>query len=126
MIQIDNGFEDTSPPRAGRRPAELTVPPKTVFDARIGRAAEARSAAAVLFDQPLSGVALGGRPLVDRYAHFVNQAHPGPAAPFGWTQSRFAEDELQDQLRQKKNVQALAEVRQWFGAAENGTLSCAR
>jgi hypothetical protein len=124
MIQIDNGFEDASPPRSGRRPAELTVPPKTVFDARIGRAAEARSAAAVLFDQPRAGVVLAGRPLVDRYAHFVNQAHPGPAAPFGWTQSRFAEDELSDQLRQKKNLQALAEVRQWFAAAKSGRLSC--
>jgi hypothetical protein len=125
MIQIDNGFEDASPPRAGRRPAELTVPPKTVFDARIGRAAEARSAAAVLFDQPLAGVQLGGKPLVDRYAHFVNQAHPGPAAPFGWTQSRFAEDELAKQLRQKKNLQALDEVRQWFAAAKSGQLRCA-
>ena len=40
MIQIDNGFEDTSPPRGGRRPAELLVPLQTVFDTRIGRAAE--------------------------------------------------------------------------------------
>jgi hypothetical protein len=124
MIQVDNGFEDTAPPRGGRRPAELLIPPKTVFDARIGRAAEARNAAALLFNAPFGGITLAEAVFADRYAHFVNQAHPGPAAPLGWAQSRYSEEELRSQLRQKKNLQALSEIRQWFAAAENGDLRC--
>jgi hypothetical protein len=129
MIQIDNGFEDTSPPRGGRRPPELIVPLRTVFDTRIGRAAEARTAAAQLFTRPFPGarVAKGARRLAvtDRYAHFVNQAHPGPAAPFGWAQSRFSQRELESQLRQAKNRQALAEIRSWRTLIAADKVTCA-
>jgi Patatin-like phospholipase len=129
MIQIDNGFEDSSPPRGGRRPAELMVPLQTVFDTRIGRAAEARTAAAQLFTRPFRDARLdypGGRVAVtDRYAHFVNQAHPGPAAPFGWAQSRFSQRELEGQLSQSKNRQALSEIRAWRKLVAEGDLTCA-
>jgi hypothetical protein len=130
MIQIDNGFEDTSPPRAGRRPPELLVPLRTIFDTRIGRAAEARTAAAQLFTRPYPAatVTAGGATVTvaDRYAHFVNQAHPGPAAPFGWAQSRFSQRELESQLGQAKNRQALAEIRSWRTLIRDEALACAR
>ena len=67
----------------------------------------------------------GDLPISNRYAHFVNEAHPGPGAPFGWAQSRFSQKELVGQLRQRRNQDALAEVRGWFAAIENGTLTCA-
>ncbi len=129
MIQIDNGFEDTSPPRDGRRPPELLIPLRTVFDTRIGRAAEARTAAAQLFTRPYPAATVkdGARTVAvtDRYAHFVNQAHPGPAAPFGWAQSRFSQHELESQLGQAKNRQALAEIRSWRALIRSGALTCA-
>ncbi|MEJ7567749.1 MAG: hypothetical protein WKF41_05735 [Gaiellaceae bacterium] len=116
MIQIDNGFEDAGRPRPARRPGELTLPLTTVLESRLGRAAEARAGAALLFNQPF-----GPASQPDRYAHFVNEAHPGPAAPFGWTQSQAAEDELVSQLGRRKNRQALDEVDDWFTRA----LACA-
>jgi hypothetical protein len=116
MIQVDNGFEEAGRPRPATRPGELTLPLSTVFETRLGRAAEARAGAALLFNRPFEPTGEG-----DRYAHFVNQAHPGPAAPFGWTQSEAAEEELASQLEQRKNVQALDEVNGWFAS----TLDCA-
>jgi hypothetical protein len=116
MIQIDNGF-DSAASRPPRRPAELTVPLKTILATRIARAAEGRVGAGLEFsDRTRSS------PAVNRYAHFVNQAHPGPHAPLGWTQSRKSERELSDQLTQEKNVRAFAEVRNWL---RPGSLICA-
>ncbi len=48
MIQIDNGFDAGAAHEA--RPRELLVPSSTLSAARLGRAAEARSGAALLFD----------------------------------------------------------------------------
>ena len=62
--------------------------------------------------------------MTDRYAHFVNQAHPGPAAPFGWAQSRFSQRELEGQLWQAKNRQALAEIRSWRTLIADDKLTC--
>jgi hypothetical protein len=125
MVQIDNGFDDSSPSRAPRRPPELLAPLKTVMAARIARAAEARSAAALMFTRPFAGAQYAGKPIANRYAHFVNEAHPGPGAPFGWAQSRFSQQELVSQLRQRRNRDALAEVRGWFSAIEHGKVTCA-
>lgn len=107
----------------GRRPAEAGASSRRAYAAahncariRLGRAAEARAGAALLFNQPF-----GPASQPDRYAHFVNEAHPGPAAPFGWTQSQAAEDELVSQLGRRKNRQALDEVDDWFTRA----LACA-
>jgi hypothetical protein len=119
LIQIDNGFEDEGRPRPSRRPNELTIPLSTLFQARTGRAAQGRAAAALAYNRPYPA-SLEGTPLVDRYAHFVNQAHPGPRSPLGWVQSRASERELRDQILQKKNRQALHEVRRWL----SGTLAC--
>lgn len=124
LIQIDNGFEDSGSERNASRPKELTLPLGTVFAARIARAAQARAGAAILFNEPFPGARIRQRQLSDRYAHFVNQAHPGPRAPLGWAQSRASEDELRSQLRQAKNLDALREIRGWIAAAETGDLAC--
>ncbi|MFN8223156.1 MAG: hypothetical protein U0R50_07955 [Gaiellales bacterium] len=124
MVQIDNGFDDESPTRSPRRPAELLAPLNTVLAARIARAAEARQAAALMFTRPLPAATFGGKPVANRYAHFVNEAHPGPGAPFGWAQSRYSQKELVDQLLRRRNVQALREVRGWFDAVARGELTC--
>jgi hypothetical protein len=95
-----------------------------VFATRIARAAEARADSALVFNTLFGGARLNGHRLTDRYAHFVNQAHPGPRAPLGWAQSKASEDELREQFRQRKNLEALREVRGWVRAARNGALSC--
>lgn len=125
MVQIDNGFDDSSPPRKPRRPSQLLAPLQTVFAARIARAAEARSGAALMFTTPFAGARYKGGAVSNRYAHFVNEAHPGPGAPFGWAQSRFSQTELVSQLRQPRNRQALAEISDWFDAISDGRLTCA-
>ncbi len=124
FVQIDNGFEDAGSDPAPRRPSELTLPLQTVFATRIARAAEARADSALIFNSPFLGARIEGRLLSDRYAHFVNQAHPGPRAPLGWTQSKASEKELRDQFRQRKNLAALREVRGWVDAAATGELAC--
>jgi hypothetical protein len=124
FVQIDNGFEDAGSDLAPRRPSELTLPLSTVFATRIARAAEARADSALVFNSLFTGARLNRHRLTDRYAHFVNQAHPGPRAPLGWAQSKASEDELRDQFRQRKNLEALREVRGWVRAARNGALSC--
>jgi hypothetical protein len=113
--QIDNGF-DSAAARPSRRPAELLVPLTASFATRLARAAEGRNGAALVFDQPVAG-----SPAVNRYARFVNQAHPGPHAPLGWTQSHESERELTGQLQQDLNRRALAEVRNWL---KPGVLRC--
>jgi hypothetical protein len=105
MIQIDNGFPAAT--RAPGRPGELLVPLTTLFATRGAREAEARIGQAALF----SGV---GSLTGDRWAHFVNEAHPGPKAPLGWTQSSVSEDELVSQLGAAKNKTAFATVRDWL------------
>jgi hypothetical protein len=117
MLQIDNGFSTaaSSPPS---RPSELLVPLTTSFATRGAREAEGRVGAALQFNQRTPNSSD-----IDRYARFVNQAHPGPHAPLGWTQSHFSERELTAQLTQDANVRALAEVRNWL---RPGTLTCTR
>ena len=115
MIQIDNGFDPGAAHEA--RPKELLVPSGTLSAARLGRAAEARSGTALLFDSATATFSP-----VNRYAHFVNQVHAGPHAPLGWAQSEFSEHELESQLRQPANQQAFKEVRRWLAP---GVLSCA-
>jgi hypothetical protein len=112
MIQIDNGFA-AGVPRPPRRPGELLVPLKTLFATRGARESEARIEAALLFS--------GAKGAPDHYAHFVNEAHPGPRAPLGWTQSPVSENELVSQLTRAKNIQAFEEVKRWL---RPGGLTC--
>ena len=116
MIQIDNGFPAGSP-SPPRRPDELLAPVLTLTATRGAREAESRIGAGLEFTQPVPYTTT-----VNRYARFVNQAHPGPHAPLGWTQSNASADELTAQLTQDANVNALRLVREWLTP---GLLECA-
>lgn len=118
MIQIDNGYEGDAAAPASARPSELVAPGRTIVAARSARAAQAKAAAALLFNRSFPSA---GPRFDDRYAHFVIQTHAGPKAPLGWALSRSAREELRAQLRQPKNAEALREVRSWL----RGTLTCA-
>jgi hypothetical protein len=109
MIQIDNGFS-AGVAGAAKRTGELLVPLKTVFATRGAREAESRVGAALLFG--------GQNPR--RWAHFVNEAHPGPKAPLGWTQSKVSESELTSQLTQQRNKEAFGAVENWL----SGGITC--
>lgn len=50
---------------------------------------------------------------VERYAHVYPRAHPGSAAPLGWTLSEAARADLRREL-EESNRSELAKVRRWF------------
>jgi hypothetical protein len=110
MIQIDNGFSAGKTPGW---PGQLLAPPKTLLASRGAREAEARIGGALAFS--------GAKGAQDRWAHFVNVAHPGPKAPLGWAQSRVSEDELTQQLTQDQNRTEFARVARWL---RPGGLTC--
>jgi hypothetical protein len=120
MIQIDNGYEGDAAASATARPSELVAPGRTIVAARGARAAQAKAAAALLFNRAFPSA---GPAFEDRYAHFVIQTHAGPKAPLGWALSLSAREELRNQLLQPKNAEALREVRSWL---EEDALACAR
>lgn len=129
LIQIDNGA-DAGSTNLSKRPLELNAPLHTLFQTRHARAANARTAAALLFSFQFGRATYttedGAKlPLRDRYAHFVNLTHPGPQPPLGWTLSEFSRTDLRDQIGQPENVAALAEIREWFSAAAEGRIVCA-
>src|SRR5207248_178131 len=51
MVQIDNGFDSGARAANDTKPSELAVPLSTLSETRIARAAEARTAAALEFNQ---------------------------------------------------------------------------
>jgi hypothetical protein len=126
LIQIDNG--DAGYRNLSARPGELNVPLKTLFATRGGRAANARTGAALLFSDSFGNATIrtGGttRTLRDRYTHFNTYAHPGPLPPLGWTLSERSREDLRAQLGQLQNVAAINEVRSWFTSARAGRLRC--
>lgn len=125
MLHIDNGYD--APPiieRAGR-PWELLVPLTTLGTSRSGHVANARAAAALEFEEPLSvaGTRMkvmlqqgqGMAEMVSRYARVTTRAHPGVQAPLGWTLSDESINDLGRELATGPNIAHLAEVGKWFG-----------
>lgn len=124
LLQLDNHYKEPRNAGATGRPWESGVPLQTVRAARDARENGARQAAALLFSTDVAaGVAAsaGGAPLV-RYAHLFPRAHPGTAAPLGWTLSQASMDDLTNQLRERANANELGKIRRWFAA----DLTCAR
>ena len=127
MIQIDNG------PSGGavsepHRPQELTVPLSTLQATRGARAANARAVSAYLFNQPFPSIVIQNKnriegEFVNRYAHFLNRAHPGPQAPLGWVLSDYSMENLRE-TQIEENLGALAEVRELFKLSAGGQLRC--
>ena len=106
FIQISSGYESTLPPGEGNV-SEPRVPPTTEARGRGERSVEGRNAAALAFRQDLPGTGKS-----DRYAILYLRAHPGAAAPLGWTLSRASVDELERQL--DSNDDQLSEIASWF------------
>jgi hypothetical protein len=135
FIQLDNGYHDPRGPDPNARPPELEVPLRTLGDARNAREANARQAGALAFAQRLFADVDGAPATWDvsiglrfhredgelvRYAHLYPGAHPGTRAPLGWSLSKFAMTDLDDQLR-KRNEAEINRVHGWF---ERDALSC--
>jgi hypothetical protein len=97
LLQIDTGYADPRAP-AQKRPSELQVVPQTLRRARDAREHNARQAAALQFTTPFTE---GGR--ADRYFRVYPHVHPGVRAPLGWTLSRAAQAELDEQLIRNRN-----------------------
>jgi hypothetical protein len=112
FLQIDTGYADPAKP-GGPRPPEALVPPLTLRRARDAREGNARQAAALLF----SGSPSSGPTVTNRYAHVYPRAHPGVRAPLGWTLSRSAQQELDEQLT--KNAGELRRVRRWLAQSQS-------
>lgn len=122
FLQIDNGYEQSVPPRPRRRPLELEAPVRAGLGIVGGaRDASARQAAALAFgDRPPPGIPRpatveDGRVEVDRYARLVPQSHPGTSAPLGWTLSKPSMQSLRNQLAADPSAERLrTTVSRWF------------
>ncbi|MEV4026229.1 hypothetical protein AB0K14_25595 [Actinosynnema sp. NPDC050801] len=86
MLQIDNGYDSVATPEAGDRPRELLVPLEGVrATAGIGDSAARQRT----YD------AFG----CESYVRIANVPSPGVQAPLGWTLSKDAQADLDDQLK---------------------------
>jgi hypothetical protein len=127
LIQIDNGPPPGAEEKA-RRPLELNVPLKTLFETRLARAASARNSAALAFTSGFPEAFLqtaNGSESLDRYAHFFNVDAPGPRPPLGWVMSSFSREELLRDRFRGPNPAAFDEVRAWLGGDPDRHLTCA-
>lgn len=129
FVQLDNGYHDIRGPDPNSRPDELMVPLKALRSARDAREANARQAAALAFAQRLFSSAGGSKPVweggvglrfsrrdrrvLERFAHVYPRAHPGTRAPLGWSLSKRAMEDLEQQL-DLRNAEEIARVHQWF------------
>jgi hypothetical protein len=123
LIEIDNHYLSVAGPGHDARPKEVFVPTTTLGTVRNGREADSREEAALLFsakDFAPNQSALLGRQTLDRVAHFYPQAHPGIQAPLGWTLSKSAQTDLEDQVHSGGNLSELKKVRSWF----SGNVRC--
>jgi hypothetical protein len=117
LVQVDNHYLSATGPGHDARPKELFVPSGTLSKVRVGREADTREEAALLFSgnefAPGQFVHLppGAK---DRQAHIYTQAHPGIQAPLGWSLSKSAKTDLDGQLMTGFNRAEIAKVRAWF------------
>jgi hypothetical protein len=123
LLQVDNHYADVRG-QPTSRPAEMDVPLRTLRTGRTSREAQARQLAALLFSRSLPAVkrvfvrekdGSGNETTleVERFAHVYPRAHPGTAAPLGWTLSEAARADLRREL-EESNRSELAKVRRWF------------
>jgi hypothetical protein len=120
LLMIDNSYLQASPGTAPAQPQELLAPIEGRSRVNSLRSAQAEQAAALAFDRVFGGTTCAGladatQPL-SRVAHVVPTARPGPQAPLGWSLSRFARDDLEEQLNSPTNRCEIELVRSWFRA----------
>jgi hypothetical protein len=126
LIQIDNHYLAATGPGHDARPKELFIPTNTLSKVRVGREADTREEAALLFSGSefapgqITNLAPGAQ---DRQAHIYPQAHPGIQAPLGWTLSKSAQSDLENQLMTDFNQTEIDKVRSWFDRPATCTIS---
>jgi hypothetical protein len=119
LVMIDNGYLPAAPAAAPGQPQELLAPIQGRSRATGQRSAEDEQDAALAFDHAFGAATCRGVTNVpgmpaSRVAHLVPTTRPGTQAPLGWTLSRFARDDLADQLNSPANRCEIQLVRSWF------------
>jgi hypothetical protein len=115
LLMIDNGYVQAAPGSAPGQPQELLAPIQGQSQVTDVRSARAEHAAALAFDHAFGEVGCAGTSVAtSRVAHLMPIARPGPRAPLGWSLSRFARNDLEEQLNSPANRCQLAVVRSWF------------
>jgi hypothetical protein len=119
LLMIDNGYLPAAPAAAPGQPQQLLAPIQGQSRATGQRSAEDEQAAALAFDHAFGSATCRGVTNVpgmpaSRVAHLVPTIRPGTQAPLGWTLSRFARDDLADQLNSPANRCEIQLVRSWF------------
>ena len=119
MIQIDNGYGEPAGPGAVPAPPQLFVPALAYGGSWGANQERARQAAQSEFLRTfeIEVDQSGGtkRYCGPRYVHFAVRAHPGPAAPLGWTLSDISFDDLVDQFNTLAAGQdPLTKVQKWL------------
>jgi hypothetical protein len=115
LLMIDNGYVQAAPGSAPGQPQELLAPIQGQSQVTDVRSARAEHAAALAFDHAFGQVGCPGTPAAtSRVAHLMPVARPGPRAPLGWSLSKFARNDLEEQLNSPANRCQIALVRSWF------------
>jgi hypothetical protein len=119
LLMIDNGYLPAAPVAAPSQPEELLAPIQGRSRATGQRSAEDEQAAALAFDHAFGAATCAGvtnlpATPASRVAHVVPTSQPGIQAPLGWTLSRFARDDLEEQLNSPANRCEIQLVRSWF------------
>jgi hypothetical protein len=118
LLMIDNGYVQSAPGSAPGQPQELLAPIQGQSQVTDVRSARAEHAAALAFDHAFGQVGCPGTPDgTSRVARLTPVARPGPRAPLGWSLSRFARNDLEEQLNSPANRCQIALVRSWFHPA---------
>jgi hypothetical protein len=125
LVQIDNGWGEPAAPGPVPAKPQFQVPLAAAGATRNARAASARQAAKLMFDEAFASggarvfveATINHRPppeLGSRYANFSLLAHPGAKAPLGWTVSEQSLQDMRKQLGKRSNQDAKTRVDQWF------------
>jgi hypothetical protein len=124
LLMIDNGYLPAAPVAAPSQPQQLLAPIQGRSRATSQRSAADEQAAALAFDHAFGAATCAGvtnlpAAPASRVAHLVPTSQPGIQAPLGWTLSRFAQDDLQNQLNSPANRCEVQLVRSWFRSDPN-------
>jgi hypothetical protein len=117
LVMIEHGYGlDTreDPPAA---PGQLRAP-RAFFSADSAVSAAAQQQAVTAFTR-LHSARGCGEASDDPVAYFALTLHPGQRAPLGWTLSRAARRDMDDQLSSDANRCRLVTARQWFAPAHD-------
>ncbi len=108
VLQIDNGYADVTAAADRGRLRELSAPLAGTGATTGSRADAARQALALAARPRCAGVT---RPT---YLHMFPVARPGIEAPLGWSLSKAAREDLDEQIRSFDNVTQICFAKEWL------------